>query len=54
MTGAPAEEESAQWFNYLMLAAWPNVSNRVAVEAKRFMVWLWFPNCAFFLTRVYV
>jgi Ca2+-dependent lipid-binding protein len=33
-----AVEESAAWFNNLMLAAWPNLSNRVAVETRRFMV----------------
>lgn len=30
-------EENASWFNFLMLAVWPNISNRVAVETKRFM-----------------
>lgn len=33
-------EESAKWFNFLMLAVWPNISNRIAVETKRFMVGL--------------
>ncbi len=30
-------EESAMWFNHLMSALWPNISNYSAVEIKRFM-----------------
>ena len=32
-----AVEESALWFNHLMAALWPNISNFAAVETKRFM-----------------